>query len=637
MFKSGRSKQNSKINAMFQLQFQATQVPKIKGKGLMIALIPAETGKPVAKLARTPVVDGACTWADPIYEMVKLVKHQKTDTYKEKVYYFNVQTGSSKSGFVGEVGVDFSNFAETNEPFQLSLPLTASDTGAILHVFIQKMQRTDESRESEENESIQSESVKSRNQASDTSENGKSNPASKTEGNNIVKQRSITDWSLGSLSDRSMTDLLHSPEEKDDVNALKAEVARLERQAELAELELESLRKQITKENNRSHNLSLKLEGVKEENEELVMAVKDFEKKLEDKNIKISHLSEDIENIYAELEAEKKEKEELKVHIEDITLDYKYLLQENDDMSSKSLTTNKEYDVQVKKLEEKIMDQALEISKTLDTNAELETHIKRLEKELEKQVNDFEDDVQDLMKAKVEQEERVAQAEEALRKSTLVNAAVVEKLNQELLKLKDAHKKEVQKLYDQMSLELESCKKVIENNNDLEEMVKEREALVAEVNSLKKESMSWTSLMSEKNVVIRSLKSELKVLRGDYNQLQQRLLVVESEKDNLQKEVYRLDQENRNLVKERKVACDVATSKHDESRSIADSGKRSEQKLNKLLSEISALEEKNKHMENELKEMQEKYSEVSLRFAEVEGERQELVMAVRNLRNGKKM
>ncbi|XP_076906557.1 uncharacterized protein LOC143562705 isoform X2 [Bidens hawaiensis] len=648
MFKSGRSKQNSKINVMFQLQFQATQVPKIKGKGLMIALIPAETGKPVAKLARTPVVNGACTWAETIYEMVKLVKHQKTDTYKEKVYYFNVQTGSSKSGFVGEVGVDFAIFAETNEPFQLSLPLTASDTGAILHVFIQKMQRTDESRESEENESLQSESVKSRNQASDTSENGKPNPASKTEGNNnIVKQRSITDWSLGSLSDRSMADLLHSPEEKDDVNTLKAEVARLERQAELAELELESLRKQISKENNRSHNLSLKLEEVKEENEELVIAVKDFEKKLEDKNIKISHLSEDIENIYAELEAEKKEKEELKVHIEDITLDYKYLLQENDDMSSKSLTTNKEYDLQVKKLEEKIMDQALEISKTLDTNAELETHIKRLEKELEKQVNDFEDDVQDLMKAKIEQEERVAQAEEALRKSALVNAEVVEKLNQELLKLKDAHKKEVQKLYDQideqeehieqMSFELENCKKVIENNNDLEEMVKEREALVAEVDSLKKESTSWTSLMSEKNVVIRSLKSELKVLRGDYNQLQQRLLVVESEKDKLQKEVYRLDQENRNLAKERKVACDVATSKYDESRSIADSGKRSEQRLNKLLSEISALEEKNKHMENELKEMQEKYSEVSLRFAEVEGERQELVMAVRNLRNGKKM
>ena len=58
----------------------------------MIALIPAETGKPVARLEKAPVVDGTCTWADPIYEMVKLVKNQKTETYKEKIYYFNVQT-----------------------------------------------------------------------------------------------------------------------------------------------------------------------------------------------------------------------------------------------------------------------------------------------------------------------------------------------------------------------------------------------------------------------------------------------------------------------------------------------------------------------------------------------------------------
>ncbi|KAI7742091.1 hypothetical protein M8C21_015679 [Ambrosia artemisiifolia] len=681
MFKSGKWKgQNSKINVMFQLQFQATQVPKMKGKGLMIALIPAETGKPIAKLARTPIVDGAVTWAEPIYELVKLVRNQKTETYKEKIYYFNVQTGSSKSGFVGEVGVDFANFAETTEPFQLSLPLTASETGAILHVFIQKMQRADESRELEENESLQTESVRSKNQASDCSENGNSNSVSKN-GDNIVKQRSITDWSLGSLSDRSMADLINSPEEnyhdgsKDEGHTLKSEVARLERQAEIAELELESLRKQISKEKKRSQDLLNKFEEVKEEkedlemecdelrrdlkqeksfrksNNELAIAVKDFERKLEEKDKEISQLSEDIESIHAELELEKKEKEELKIHIEDITVDYKYLLQENDDMSSKSLTSMKEYELQVKRLEEKIMSQALEISKSLDTNAELETHIDRLEKELEKQGHDFEDDVQDLMKAKIQQEERVVQAEEALRKSTLANAAALEKSNLELILLKDAHKQEVQKLYDQiyqqeeqieqMSLELEACRKIGERNDDSEEWAREREMLVAEIDSLKKESTSWTSLMSEKNVVIRTLKSELKVLRGDYNQLQQRLLVIESEKDNLQKEVSRLDQENRKLVKESKVAFDVAASKRDDGRSKLESGKSndgrcSEQKLNKLLSEISALDEKNKHMENELKEMQEKYSEVSLRFAEVEGERQELVMALRNLRNGKK-
>lgn len=60
------------------------------------------------------------------------------------------------------------------------------------------------------------------------------------------------------------------------------------------------------------------------------------------------------------------------------------------------------------------------------------------------------------------------------------------------------------------------------------------------------------------------------------------------------------------------------------------------QDLEESFSLISFLKEKNKSMEGELKEMQERYSEISLKFAEVEGERQQLVMALRNLKNAKK-
>lgn len=55
-----------------------------------------------------------------------------------------------------------------------------------------------------------------------------------------------------------------------------------------------------------------------------------------------------------------------------------------------------------------------------------------------------------------------------------------------------------------------------------------------------------------------------------------------------------------------------------------------------LLNEVRFLKEQNEQKDVDLKEMQERYSEISLRFAEVEGERQQLVMALRNLRNGKK-
>ena len=48
------------------------------------------------------------------------------------------------------------------------------------------------------------------------------------------------------------------------------------------------------------------------------------------------------------------------------------------------------------------------------------------------------------------------------------------------------------------------------------------------------------------------------------------------------------------------------------------------------------LKEKNNSMEMELKEMQDRYSEISLKFAEVEGERQRLVMKLRNVKCSKK-
>ncbi|CDP09767.1 unnamed protein product [Coffea canephora] len=62
----------------------------------------------------------------------------------------------------------------------------------------------------------------------------------------------------------------------------------------------------------------------------------------------------------------------------------------------------------------------------------------------------------------------------------------------------------------------------------------------------------------------------------------------------------------------------------------------SDSRVEELLSELTSLKERNSMMEVELKEMQERYSEISLKFAEVEGERQQLVMRVRNLKSAKR-
>ncbi|KAK7406151.1 hypothetical protein VNO78_07771 [Psophocarpus tetragonolobus] len=59
--------------------------------------------------------------------------------------------------------------------------------------------------------------------------------------------------------------------------------------------------------------------------------------------------------------------------------------------------------------------------------------------------------------------------------------------------------------------------------------------------------------------------------------------------------------------------------------------------LGDILTELTSLKERNKSMETELKDMQERYLEMSLNFAEVEGERQKLVMTVRNLKSMQKV
>lgn len=58
----------------------------------MISLVPADVGKPTVRLRKAPIVEGTCSWENPIYETVKLTKETKTGIYKEKIYYFDVST-----------------------------------------------------------------------------------------------------------------------------------------------------------------------------------------------------------------------------------------------------------------------------------------------------------------------------------------------------------------------------------------------------------------------------------------------------------------------------------------------------------------------------------------------------------------
>lgn len=58
--------------------------------------------------------------------------------------------------------------------------------------------------------------------------------------------------------------------------------------------------------------------------------------------------------------------------------------------------------------------------------------------------------------------------------------------------------------------------------------------------------------------------------------------------------------------------------------------------INELIKDMLEVKKRHAVVESELKDMQERYSELSLQFAEVEGERQKLVMTLKNVRSPKK-
>lgn len=63
---------------------------------------------------------------------------------------------------------------------------------------------------------------------------------------------------------------------------------------------------------------------------------------------------------------------------------------------------------------------------------------------------------------------------------------------------------------------------------------------------------------------------------------------------------------------------------------------RSFRDINELIKDMLELKTKYSSVEIELKEMHDRYSQLSLQFAEVEGERQKLMMTIKNTRASKK-
>ncbi|KAJ0427422.1 putative NT-type C2 domain-containing protein [Helianthus annuus] len=886
MFKSSRWRSDkNRIKAVFKLQFHATQLPPNGGDAFTISVVPADVGKPTATLEKTKVIHGSCYWEKPHSQTVKFTRDHKTGKINEKIYRFVVATGSSIFGVVGEVSLDFSCYAEATKPSSVSLPLKNAKSTSLLHVSVQRVQdqREVDARENVNDdsnntraqfsngdikESIQSDPSEDQRVLSDNisrnhgtsigsditlsgsdSSSGLDTPQEPESKNTKLTHETSTtttiyeeqhqsksssqwDWLDGSVhdlsaDDSSMTSPLREISEEGPpdvvIKKLKGELVILARQAEVTEMELQTLRKQIVKESKKgvdlskevaslkeernelkqecekmkakvkvngnvlneggdpwalvdelkqelnyekdlNSNLRLQLQKTQESNTELILAVRDLDEMLESKSklstapklqevnskpetdddedqkalegivrehsgMKDAYLQEQkIINLYNELELYKRDKDELEMQMEQMALDFEILKQENDDMSYK--------------LEQSQLQQQLKMQ--YECSASYTTA-----------------DMEDLIRTKVEQEQRAIRAEEDLRKVKLQNASTAGKLQEEFRKLStemastfqesenaamkaidEANQLRVEKrqldemvkkvkeefdflsnqyenklvdLSNQITLKskhLEDMEKHIENlshelkhqktsyNAKIDNLEEEKNYLENKICLVKTELESskeeLRNVINDKDNEVKRLLSETERLKSRCNDMKQFLKENELEKENLEKQVSQLkgdlkkkDEaicsnlkdrikilEGQIKLKETALECSeasflekekdlkhiieelerrlevldqnienlqVATAQNSNSSTISDDDviepeikKTEDEQMFEVSSNEMELLNKNKCMEIELKEMQERYSEISLKFAEVEGERQQLVMTLRSIRNKKK-
>ncbi|KAF0928848.1 hypothetical protein E2562_010706 [Oryza meyeriana var. granulata] len=185
-------------------------------------------------------------------------------------------------------------------------------------------------------------------------------------------------------------------------------------------------------------------------------------------------------------------------------------------------------------------------------------------------------------------------------------------------------------------------------NKELALIKDQVQTYLEEINTLK-------GSKNDKEEIIEKLQSDIRSSKFQYDNLKILLSTNESEKHNLASQVLKLRRalETSEDVKQNGVKSDLEDNHHANSKRIKhDDGTTSHRQnangdcnghdrrdatvhadADQSVKELEILKERNTALEEELKELHGRYSEISLKFAEVEGERQQLVMTVRALKN----
>ncbi|XP_024171400.1 nuclear mitotic apparatus protein 1 isoform X2 [Rosa chinensis] len=367
---------------------------------------------------------------------------------------------------------------------------------------------------------------------------------------------------------------------------------------------------------------------------ELEKQAKGFEDKLQDlayaKDEQEQRATEAEEALRKTRENSAATAERLQDELRKLSVEMASKVNENEKQSTKALAEANELRVQNRILEEKLQksNEQLElIEGQIDVKAK---HVEQISLELENKSKQLE-------YAELHKEEK----HEALTMKIQMLKAEIERLTEENSNITKQEEDKLRGDLEQMKKLIAENEVLIQNLNVEKHDLEKRFALSKQESVKTHEQLTnMRSMKDEKEATITRLKSEVDKLRTQCNESKNTLRKEALEKENLSKQILQLQaglrKEGKNSTPDKKLKKyngQAAVSSNNQRKS-EDSLER-EYNYKDLLTELTLLKERNTSMEKELKEMEERYSEVSLRFAEVEGERQQLVMTVRNLRSNK--
>lgn len=139
MSRLNRRRSSDRLGERVEFRFsglRAVQVPVVSDR-LLLSIISVDTGKTIARSSKAAARNGICQWPDSILESIWFSQDEASKQYEDCQCRIVVSMGSTKSGILGEVFLNLTNYFSSIDSTAVSLPLKKCNSGTVLQLKIQ--------------------------------------------------------------------------------------------------------------------------------------------------------------------------------------------------------------------------------------------------------------------------------------------------------------------------------------------------------------------------------------------------------------------------------------------------------------------------------------------------------------------